>query len=68
MPYYDGCRINIRIPVHYPEKEKLTRVFEAEFPGCQIIAGEVANSEQPSVDEAFVPETSPLSGARASVT
>jgi hypothetical protein len=61
MPYYDGCRIHIQIPAHYLDKEKLTKFFEAEYPGCLIIAEEDAKTQQPTVDEAFVPETSPLS-------
>jgi hypothetical protein len=66
MPIYTGCRIQIKVPINYLEKEKLTVFFESEYEGCLINVEKDGTTKQPTVEEAFVPDTSPLSGARAS--
>jgi hypothetical protein len=66
MPYYDGCRIFIKVPTGYSQKEKLTSFFESEHEGCSIIFEEDASVWEPDIDRVFVPKGSPASGALAS--
>jgi hypothetical protein len=66
MARYTGCRVTIKLPPNYSKKEELSQALKSEFDEGELTFEEDATTGKPYAEYAFVPDTSPLSGALAS--
>lgn len=65
MPFYTGCSVTVKLPPAFPKKDELAQALKSEFEGCEIVFEEDATIRAPLAENASIPDSSPLSGAKA---